>query len=204
MLVAEIAGASDDLAEVRKHCETAIGWLLSQDLECVVVLASAAGRGHAYWDQAAGGSFAGVGVDLQVGGGDSSLPTDLSIGAWLLDRAGWEGRRQYCLGPIVSRGRTGVIVMADGSARLSATAPGYFDDRASGYDESICNALRDGDRKALANIDTDLAKSMWSNAADALQELARVSEDYTISAAVHYYGAPYGVGYWVATWGLVP
>ena len=88
--------------------------------------------------------------------GAVELPLSLTLGAWLLDRAGWTvaggRRRRRQVGPPASRGRGarrrgrqpdgGWLVMGDGSARLSERAPGGFDPAAPAFDDAVVAALR--------------------------------------------------------------
>ena len=85
-------------------------------------------------DETAGGTFADFGVDLHVGGHTDELPLSLTVGAWLLARAGWVGPRTYSTGTPDIEGRVALLVMADGSAKRTTEAPGYFDERAIAYD----------------------------------------------------------------------
>lgn len=202
LLVPELAGESDDLSDVRHECELAVRWMVDHALDQVIVLAAPESDDVPCWGSEAGGTFACFGLDIRAGGADRSLPAGLTIGAWLLDRVGWRGPRAYVSGPVQDRGRTGLLVLADGSARHSNTAPGYFDSRASAFDASIEDGLRGGNTGILAAIDPDLAAQLWSNAAMPLHELARIGEKHHIDPALFYAGAPFGVGYWVATWKL--
>src|SRR5687768_11942336 len=100
-------------------------------------------------DELSGGTLAGHGVDVRAGGDDVVLPLSLTIGAWLLDQAGWDGPRTYTTTSVPTDDRAALLVMAGGSARRSLKAPGYLDERAEAHDAAIGAALAGGDSDAL-------------------------------------------------------
>ena len=53
--------------------------------------------------------------------------------------------------------------MGDGSARRSVSAPGYLDERAAPFDESVARAVRDGEPAALAALDPELAAELMAD-----------------------------------------
>lgn len=204
MLVPEVAqGAAEDLDDLRAACDAAIQDLLAQDLQHIAVIG--AGPDDRFWDRHAGGSFKPYGVDLHVGGPGDELPLSLTVGAWLLERNGWSGSRAYATGGVEPQGRTALLVMADGTAKRTTEAPGYFDERAESFDHSIANALEAGDAAALAALDPALAAELWCGGVVPLTLLGRaiveqMPKGTSIAANMRYDRAPFGVGYWVATW----
>lgn len=199
MLVPEVAqGAAAELDGLRAACDAAIGELLALGPDHVVVLGD--GPADRYWDHHAGGTLAPWGVDVRAGGSTDDLPLGLTIGAWLLDRNGWTGSRAYATGDIDPRGRTAVLVMADGSAKRSIAAPGYFDDRAEGFDASISAALAAGDAHTLEVLDEVLAAELWCGGARPLKHLGHMAKGAPVEARLRYDEAPFGVGYFVANW----
>lgn len=152
-------------------------------------------------DETAGGTFAAYGVDLHVGGPGSQLPLSLAVGAWLLDRAGWSGPRTYSTG-VPDVDDAALLVMADGSAKRSTTAPGFFDDRAEAFDASIAAALASGDSEALAALDLELGVDLWAAGVPALRTLGELTKGADVAANLRVDVAPFGVGYWVADWVL--
>lgn len=206
MLVPEVAsGATDDLAELRQACDDAVDTLLAGEPERVVIIGS--GSLAVDRDEIAGGTFADFGVDLHVGGHSTELPLSLTVGAWLLARAGWVGPRTYSTGRPDIDGRVALLVMADGSAKRTTEAPGYFDERAIAYDSAIAQALEEGDAATLAGLDQELAVELWVAGARPLATLgelvlSRMAKDATITARMRANVAPLGVGYWVANWSV--
>lgn len=196
LLVPQVCGSRPDMSWLRRLCLDAVESMLTDEIDHVAVLGPPAGQ----WDSRAGGSFAGYGVDLHVGGPVSELTGEHVLGAWILDTAGWAGSRSYTGGPVVEEGDTALLIMADGSAKRDHTAPGYFDTRAAEFDTAVAHALRDGAGHELAAVDSHQAAELWSNAARPLQELGRITAGRDVSAELLYHDAPFGVGYWLAVW----
>ncbi|MCW2857508.1 MAG: hypothetical protein JWR52_3123 [Marmoricola sp.] len=92
---------------------------------------------------------------------------------------------------------SGRLVVANGSAKRTEKAPGYFDDRAAAFDGALGAALRAGD---LSGLDLSLAGELWADVAG-LTELAGVRAS---EVQVDYDDAPYGVQYWVVRWQCTP
>jgi len=217
LLVPEVAqGAAGELDAVREACTRAVDSLLAAASEVVVVLGPGPSTGR--WPTDTGGTLAGLGVDVRAGGaGPLVLPLSLTVGAWLLDRAGWTGRRAYVavssgqhpadvepgLLPGPETERTGVLCMADGSAKRSTAAPGHFDARAEGHDAAVARALAAGDATALADLDTSLAMQLWVGGSPAWRALGTAALARSAAppkAVLLHESAPLGVGYLMATW----
>ena len=97
----------------------------------------------------------------------------------------------------------GLLVMGDGTARRSTSAPGYLDERAEPFDAEVERAVRDGDLPALARLDPDLAADLLAVGRPAWQVLAGALGDAgEVTTEVLYCAAPLGVAYLVAT--LIP
>jgi len=141
------------------------------------------------------------------------LPLSLGIGARLLDDAAWQGSRtlwavardaptEHCLDlgrELASRpARTVLLVMGDGTARRSTTAPGYLDDRAAPFDAAATEALAGGDAAVLATLDPHLAADLLAAGRAPWQVLAGAVPN--AEARLLTAEDPYGVLYVVATW----
>lgn len=123
------------------------------------------------------------------------LPLALAVGAHLL------GDRPHRLwgvpsGPLPQA--DALLVVADGTAKRTAKAPGHLDERAGAFDEAVVAALGSGDPAALAGLDAALAAELWVQGLPAWQAVAALPGPW--AGAVSYADAPYGVGYVVATW----
>lgn len=199
VLVPEVAaGAADELADVRKHALAAVETLVAHRPDRIVVIGT--GALEAPLDASAGGTLRGHGVDVRAGGPDVMLPLSHTVGAWLLDHAGWTGARTYATDVHDTDERVGLLVMADGSARRSPAAPGHLDDGAEAFDAQIARALAAGDSVALAGLDLGLAAELMASGAPALVRLGEATKDADITARLRCDVAPFGVGYWVADW----
>jgi hypothetical protein len=130
------------------------------------------------------------------------LPLPLAVGSSLL------GARPHRLlavdgGAVATTGSTGLLVVGDGSARRTEKAPGHLDLRAEPFDEAVVAAVRDADPDGLDALDPDLAQQLlvgglpaWRTAA----ATARLQGPGAWAGELLYAGAPFGVGYLVATW----
>jgi hypothetical protein len=243
LLASELTGQADILPELRTACAAAVTRLLAAAPDVVAVVGPAAATGP--WDPAGQLSLASFAPALGQGNSQTDnskkrdaarpaaaplLPLALGIGARLLDQAGYTGPRTLhgisedepaaaCLALgrrlAASAPRVALLAVGDGSARRSASAPGYLDERAAPFDESVERAVRDGDLPAIAALDPALAAALLAAGRPAWQALAGAlstpsaprSADYRSAAVrlqteVLYSDAPLGVAYLVAT--LIP
>ena len=105
--------------------------------------------------------------------------------------------------------RTALLVMGDGSAKRTASSPGYLDARALDVDQAMAAALTKPDPDALLGLAPDLAEELWIAGRSAWQVLAGAARaayseqpGIRIDARSAYDGAPFGVGYFVVEWRL--
>lgn len=188
LLARELTGRTIVLPELRSACATAVAWLLAPDPPAIVVV---------------GGS----------GADRPGVPSAVELGAMLLDEAGWGGRRVLqpvdadeapdacaAVGRSLARAHPGaaLLVMGDGSARCSISAPGYLHEGAAEFNARVERALRDGDLAALAAVPADLARELMATGRAAWQVLAGALGPAR-PAQVRYADAPFGVFYLVAT-----
>jgi hypothetical protein len=130
-----------------------------------------------------------------LGRGGAGTPT------WVLELGLGSGPTP--LAPAADQDRWGVLALADGSACHGGDAPGRADERAPAFDAGVAAALGTGDPTTLqaAIHDPRLPADELLASCAALDLLAAwtVAEPPT-EAAVHYAGAPFGVGYLAASW----
>ena len=213
LLVPEVAsGAAPELDDLREACLTAVDTLATAT-QVVVVGAGAVAQTY---EAAAGGSFGAYGApDVRVGSGPSVLPLSLATGAWLLDQTKAAALpRIYHAVPTdaspadcVRRGREiaqgndriGLLVMGDGSARRSEHSPVHLHPRAEIFDATVANALQHRDLDVLAALDPDLATELQAAGRAPWQVLAGALAGTTLTGDLTYHAAPYGVGYFVAS-----
>jgi hypothetical protein len=232
LLATGVGGQAAVLPELREACEAAVGWLLAAAPDEVTVVGPAAVT--ASWPPDAVPDLAMHAPALRADAAPlpftpplppaPPLPLSLAIGAQLLDAAGYAGPRVLqsvaaSATPADCRdlGRdlaadaplTALLVIGDGSARRSAAAPGYLDERAEPFDTEVEQAIRDGDLPFLAALDPDLAADLLAAGRPAWQVLAAAltppadAADPDVAARpetrVLYSDAPLGVAYLVAT-----
>jgi hypothetical protein len=229
LLVPELAaGAASLVAPLLAACDAVVAGVLERSPETVVLIGSGRHTGRHAPEET--GTLAGFGVlrprdHAQTGGGDPAapeqrLPLSLTIGHWLLQRAGWNGRlvaQEVAAGePTADCAELGVrlvteagpasvwLVLGDGSTRRGPRSPGHDDPRAAGFDAGVARAFASGDPGALLALDPELATELGAAGRPGWQVLAGAVAAApgwaAIDARVHYDAAPFGVEYLVADW----
>src|SRR6266851_3245408 len=213
LLVRELTGADPVVADLRDACAAAVAALVAARPDVIVVVGP--GPDTTEWPAdgrlniaAFGGQAAPRTGNAQQTG--NTVPPSVGLGAYLLDQAGYTGPRRLhsvseddqaadCLrlGKEIgdTAGRTGLLVMADGSARRGLRAPGHYDERAEAFDAGVERALRSGDLRRLAAIDPVLARELLATGRPAWQVLAGAIRGTKLRKDVMYTGDPFGVMY---------
>ena len=207
LLVAELGGAHPALPELRRATADAVAAMLDTAPDLVAVVGPAPRT--APWPANAVVDFGPFRGQAATAG--PVLPLSLALGATLLRDAGYDGATllqgvapdappEVCVG-LGERltGADALLVVADGSARRSLKAPGWFDPRAAAFDAAAASALRRGDVGALLDLDPDLAIALQAAGRSSWQVLAGATRGTPCTARLHYADAPFGVGYLVAT-----
>ena len=221
LLVPEVAsGAAAELDGLRAACDAALAAVLAAGPDLLAVVGP--GPDHRHFEQGAAGSFQPFGVDLGVRLGAAadnaptpSLPPSLAVGAWLLERSGWQGPvRGLAVPDYLEPGlcaengrhladaaeRVGLLVLGDGSARHSVKAPGYLDERSEGFDALVARGLATADADGgLAALDDELAFELMASGRSPWQVLTGAARPGLRGSLLHQ-AAPYGVGYLVGVW----
>ena len=208
LLVPAVAGGSAGLDDdLRRACLTVAKRLTTAAPAELVVAAPTNPPGA--WDESHTWDFAGFGVPRPGPIDRPRLPWALGLGAWLLDEIGWSGPRRY-----VGVDRTvmaddepaddvAVLALGDGSARRTEKAPGHFDVRAESFDNEIARLLAAGDAVGLATIDSELSDELMCAGLPVWRWLGGLIGSRRVGLAeLMVHAAPYGVGYFVASWGL--
>ena len=220
LLVPEVAsGAAPELDDLRAACDDAIYVLRRAEPDLLTIVGPDPSGGAL--PRGARGTFGGFGVPLEVtlGGAGAGrrehMPLSVTVGAWLLGVSGYDGNvmglgiepsraveTRIVLGRQVAAraDRVALLVMGDGTACRTPKAPGAFDERAEPFDRAVSDALRTADVGALLTLDTALADELMVAGWPAWQVLAGAAGMRTWRGEVTYDAAPYGVGYFVATW----
>lgn len=215
VLVPDLTGPNvNDLASLREAAQSAVAALVATTPDCIVVLCpdlaeplgTSAGGSLAPWGAAVA---VGSSIDSSIdGAGHAASALTLSpaatLGAWLLDQAGWQGERAYVgkAADLPEGPSTAVLVMGEGSIRRSLKAPGHFHDDAADHDASVGFALRSADLSAWAAFDLGRADVQSASAPRVLADLAchLMTAEQRLTGEVSYADAPLGVGYWVGFW----
>nr|WP_091348668.1 class III extradiol dioxygenase subunit B-like domain-containing protein [Micromonospora rhizosphaerae] len=226
LIVPEVAGAAaPELDDLRAAADAAVGRLLAAGPDKIVLVGEGPESDH--FGYADVGSVRPYGVNGLIPlwkaacSGAERLPLSLTIGAWLVGRAGTDLPRlahsvvndadpDECatLGAELagrSESRVALLVMGDGSACRGRQAPGYDDPRAEAYDDGVARALADADVEALLNLDPVLSAELRAAGRASWQVLAGAARaaggDWR--GDLSYHQAPYGVAYFVANWDQV-
>ncbi|GAA2733759.1 class III extradiol dioxygenase subunit B-like domain-containing protein [Actinocorallia aurantiaca] len=211
LLVPELAGeAAGELAELREACRRAVRTLLEPGAGDLVVVGG--GPETRAFGPSAAGSFRPYGLDLDVGSGAPVLPLSLTVGRWLLEgreparfqSVAFDAAPEACLelGRELAREDVALLVLGDGSACRDEKAPGYLDERALPYDREAARALGHADAAALERLDPVLSGELLAAGRAAWQVLAGAASagGGPLRGELLADEAPYGVGYFVATW----
>jgi hypothetical protein len=209
--VPAVAGrAAADTATLRAACATAVDAVLASRPAVVVVVGGEAGCGR--FGNGDGGDLRGLGVDLEVPfagrarSGGRRTPLAHTLGAWLLDGAGYAGVRlgvspDDLAGALAGLpGPVAVLAMGDGSARRSLKAPGHLDEAAEPFDDAVAAALAAGDPGALAALDPVEGARLLAAGVPAWRAVGTVLAGREVTGRLHAHEAPFGVGYLVADW----
>ncbi|WP_066365197.1 hypothetical protein [Herbidospora mongoliensis] len=200
LIVPSLAGAaSAELDSLRAACFAAVAVLHAASPDLIAVVGGAE-TGRAYPASAAG-TLRPWGGDVTVGSGTPVLPLSLTIGRWLLSSSEvplhleslpYDTTPADChalrsrVGELAER--VALLVMGDGSARLTEKSPGYLHPGAAAYSERVAAALVDG---RASSLDPDEAAEMWAAGRAAFQTLPDWPAELLCS------DAPYGVAYYV-------
>ncbi|SFE59452.1 hypothetical protein [Blastococcus tunisiensis] len=212
LLLPPVEGRADEsTTALRSACAAAVAELLAVRPEVVVVVGEGAPPGPRLGPGDAG-TLRGIGLDLEIAfqararPGDRRAPMAHTLGAWLLDEAGFSGGR-VGVGPVDLAqlvrdlpAPVGILAMGDGSARRSTGAPGYLDAAAGPFDAAVARALAGGDAGALAALDAEEGARLLAAGVPVWRAVGAALDGRTISARLHHDAAPFGVGYLVASW----
>jgi hypothetical protein len=162
-----------------------------------------------------------------VGEGEPVLPLSLTIGRWLLGRAGIgagadePGQRpqlpQLLLQAVDQRAsaddclklgaaiaerapRVALLAMGDASARRARDIEGAPDPRAQEYDDEVAEALAAADARWLGRLDPALDGELMVAGRAAWQVLAGAAAGARMCGRLRCMASPYGVTYLVASW----
>jgi hypothetical protein len=195
-------GDDPDVDDLRERCLAAVETVLGRSHDTLFVV---------------GADFGLRATTFRPWGADAAaevpepLPLSLLVGGWLTRG---RARSFVAVAPDLEVGdcldlgaelaaaaeRVALLVMGDGSARHSVRAPGYLDERAGPYDETVHRALKAVDLGTLAALATATADDLLVAGRAPWQVLAGAADGFRPSEVTASFAAPYGVGYHVVTW----
>jgi len=226
LIPAAIGAAASDpppaLCAVRDACDAATRALAAAEPDLIAVVGG--GAADREYDAAAAGSLSEFGVPVTVGEGEPVLPLSLTVGRWLLGRAGiGAGAQPAGHGPqvllqavdqrasaddclklgaaIAERApRVTLLAMGDASARRARDTEGAPDPLAQDYDAEVAEALAAADARWLARLDPALDGELMVAGRAAWQVLAGAAAGARMCGRLRCMTSPYGVTYLVASW----
>jgi hypothetical protein len=222
LLVPDAMGAAGperdgDLDALLAACDAAALGLADAEPDLVIVVGGAAAT--AGFDGSAAGSLREYGVGFAVGSGDPVLPLSLTVGSWLLRRAGLAGGPAWfqavardtpvadCLrlGAKLARRapRVAMLAMGDGPARRAVSIEGAPDPEVERYDAEVAAALDGADPGRLARRAPALDEKLVVAGRAAWQVLAGAAEGRRLEGRLRCTVARYEVSYLVASWDVV-
>jgi hypothetical protein len=213
------------LRAVRDACDVAVHALAAAEPDLIAVIGG--GAADREYDATAAGSLSEFGIAVTVGEGEALLPLSLTIGRWLLGRAGIgagadEPRQrpqlpQLLLQAVDQRAsaddclklgaaiaerapRVALLAMGDASARRARDIEGAPDPRAQEYDDEVAEALAAADARWLGRLDPALDDELMVAGRAAWQVLAGAAAGTRMCGRLRCMARPYGVTYLVASW----
>ena len=215
------AGAAAELDDLRTACDEAVARLARAKPRMLCVVGADDTTGE--YSFPFRGSFSPWGVPLEVrlgaGSPEPTLPLSLLMGLWWVRRAfrvdGSVGYRMLGVDRAASAGdcarwgriisstsRWALLVVGDGSACRGIKSPGYHDPRADPFDAAVAAALGTADLDTLLAVDPVEAAELRAEGRASWQVLAGAAAASGTGwrADLLYDQAPYGVGYFVASW----
>jgi hypothetical protein len=166
------------------------------------------------WTGGVAGNLRRFGVDAGFGIGAPELPLSLTVAAYLATEAGLDPPdvfqavgadtpsdtcRQMGAALAGEADRVVMLVMGDGSAKVSDRSPGYVDSQAVPFNTLVARALVEGDAEALLRIEPGLADRLWVAGRPSWQVLAGalLGASPPLTGQALFDASPLGVGYFV-------
>lgn len=213
------AGAASELDGLRATCAKALDAVLASPSAHLAVVAG--GNERATFGPGARGSLAGFGVPVETavpGGvptGEPVMPLAATIGCWLLSQRSvtcpvsvevvperMTPRDAASLGAALaaSHDHVALVAMGDGSAALTARAPGYLVPGAAEWQAEVERLVGAADLAGIGELTVEDAERFRAAGRAAWQVLAGAAAGGSWDGGLLAAEAPYGVGYLVASW----
>jgi len=208
MLVPEITGdAGAAIGSLRAAVDAAVARAVRDDPAVITVIAP---TDAPHLSDTGAWSWHGFGVGYRPQ--TETLPWQLGLGAWLLDRAGWHGQRCH-VGVTAGREPSGrerrspavpdrgnLLVLGDGCAGLDEGTTPAVRDHARAWDDHLAAALTQGDPAQLTSLDAGTGTRLMASAATSYPVAGALLAGSAWQADLLYRAAPFDIGYLVAVW----
>ena len=217
LIVEELGGFAPTATELRRHARETVATLWTDDEPGepgAVAIITGRMQAKSPHQTSAPGSFSPYGVDVTVSGG-TELPE--LLGRWLIEdyarrnSEGHTGRviQATCFESIdeaLAAGHTRLLVLVDGAFGLADDSPVGVIEGAAEVD-ALCSLIA-GQDCSTVNVENIVFPAPGAYAAELWQQLSKAAESWTGSGMTvvkrsYYDGAPYGIGYHVASWRCV-
>ena len=217
LIVEELGGFAPTALELRRHARETVATLWRDDEPGepgAVAIITGGIQVKSPHQTSAPGSFSPYGVDVTVSGG-TELPE--LLGRWLIEdyarrnSEGHTGRviQATCFDSIaeaLAAGHTRLLVLVDGAFGLADDSPvGVIE--GAGEADALCSLIA-GQDCSTVNVENIVFPAPGAYAAELWQQLSKAAESWmgsgmTVVKRSYYDGAPYGIGYHVASWQCV-
>ncbi|OFO24917.1 hypothetical protein HMPREF3053_04230 [Corynebacterium sp. HMSC064E07] len=214
LIVEELGGFAAIATELRRQTRETVATLWT-DVEPgdpgAVAIITGRMQAKSPHQNSAPGSFSTYGVDVTVSGG-TELPE--LLGRWLIEdyarrnSEGHTGRviQATCFESIdeaLAAGHTRLLVLVDGAFGLADDSPVGVIEGAAEVD-ALCSQIA-GQECSTVNVENAEFPAPGEYAAELWLQLSKAAESWNgvgmaVVKRVYYDGAPYGIGYHVASW----
>ena len=217
LIVEELGGSAPTATELRKCARQAVATLWAHDEPAepgAVAIITGTLPEEPSHEANKPGSFRPYGVDVTVSG-VTELPE--LLGRWLIEdyarrnSEGHTGRviQATCFESIdeaLAAGYTRLLVLVDGAFGLADDSPVGVIEGAAEVD-ALCSLIAGQDCSSI-NVENIVFPAPGAYAAELWQQLSKAAESWkgsglTVVKRSYYDGAPYGIGYHVASWRCV-
>ena len=205
LIVEDLGGLAPIAAELRQCAREAVATLWSDDEQGApggVAIITGRAPGESSHETSTPGSFRPYGVETTVSNG-TELPE--LLGRWLIEDYDpmVQATCYESIAEALAAGHTCVLVLVDGAFGLADNSPVGAIAGAVEID-ALCSKIA-GQDAVVANVENIKFPAPGEYAAELWQQLNRATECWVgvgmaVVKRVYYDGAPYGIGYHVASW----
>ena len=214
LIVEELGGFAPAASELRRHAREAVATLWGDGQPNAIAIITGRISAEVPSPKRDPGSFRPFGVAATVAGG-TSVPE--LIGRWLVEDHtrhmsntnvgnAVKVSTYESVDEALAAGYTSLLVLVDGAFGLTEDSPVGAIDGAESAD-MLCQVIAGQDSTAI-NVDDEIFPAPGEYAAELWHQLRVAADDWAeagtgVVKRAHYDGAPYGIGYHVASWRCV-